>query len=103
MEKASTEMEIKISNGRVTNAKVLEDETCKITIEVNTECIEGKFVLCEVSKLSLDDEFMKHTPCSDKERIFKRLLEHAIKSGLKDFYRPKIDPSFDRNGKIFMT
>ena len=26
---------------------------------------------------------------------FKKLLTNAIKSGLKDFYRPKLDPSFE--------
>lgn len=102
MRRTSTEMEIKVSNGRITSAEVLRDGTCKITAEVNTEGAneDDVFVLCEASKLSLDDEFMKHTPCSDKERTFKKLLEEAIKSGLKDFYRPVCDPSLDKAENI---
>ena len=97
MRKTSTEMEIKVSNGRITSAEVLKDGTCKITVEMNANDV---FVLCEASKLSLDDEFMKHTPCSDEERTFKKLLEEAIKSGLKDFYRPVFDPSLDKAENI---
>lgn len=102
MRKTSTEMEIKVSNGRITSAEVLKDGTCKITVEMNTEGANANdvFVLCEASKLSLDDEFMKHTPCSDEERTFKKLLEEAIKSGLKDFYRPVFDPSLDKAENI---
>ncbi len=72
-------MEIKVSNGRITS---------------------DVFVLCEASKLSLDDEFMKHKPCSGYEGKLKMLLEEAIKSGLKDFYLPVYDPSFDKDGNI---
>lgn len=102
MRKTSTEMEIKVSNGRIINAEVLKGGTCKITVEMNTEGANANdvFVLCEASKLSLDDEFMKHTPCSDEERTFKKLLEEAIKSGLKDFYRPVCDPSLDKAENI---
>lgn len=102
MRRASTEMEIKVSNGRITSEDVLRDDTCKITVEVNTEGANADdvFVLCEASKLSLDDEFMKHTPCSDEERTFKKLLEEVIKSGLKDFYRPVCDPSLDKAENI---
>lgn len=102
MRRASTEMEIKVSNGRITSAEVLRDGTCKITVEVNTEGANADdvFVLCEASKLSLDDEFMKHTPCSDNEETFKKLLEAAIESGLKDFYRPVCDPSLDKAENI---
>lgn len=102
MRRASTEMEIKVSNGRITSAEVLRDGTCKITVEVNTEGANADdvFVLCEASKLSLDDEFMKHTPCSGEERTLKKLLEEAIESGLKDFYRPVCDPSLDKAENI---
>ena len=102
MRKTSTEMEIKVSNGRTTSVELLRDGTCKHTVEMSTEGANENdvFVLCEASKLSLDDEFMKHTPCSGNESKLKRLLKEAIKSGLKDFYRPVYDPSFDKDGNI---
>lgn len=56
---------------------------------------EGKVVLIEASKLSLDDEFMKYRPKTDEEKAFKKLLSEVIKSGVKDFYRPVLDPSFN--------
>ena len=55
----------------------------------------GKVVLVEASKLSLDDEFMKYKPQTNHEKAFKKLISEAIKSGLKDFYRPVLDPSFN--------
>lgn len=106
MRKTSTEMGVKVSNGRITSVELLVDGSCKFTVEVSTEGASANantndvFVLCEASKLSLEDEFMKHTPCSENERILKRLLEEAIKSELKDFYCPMYDPSFDKDGNI---
>ena len=67
---------------------------------ITTEEVGEKFILCEASKLSLEDEFMKYEPRTENERIFKKELQSAIRSGLKDFYRPKYDPSFDSDGKI---
>ena len=56
---------------------------------------EGKVVLIEASKLSLDDEFMEHQPKNRREEEFKNLLSEVVKSGVKDFYRPVLDPSFN--------
>ena len=56
---------------------------------------EGKVVRIEASKLSLNDEIMKYNPTTDEEKAFKELLSEAIKSELKDFYRPVLDPSFN--------
>ena len=74
---STTEFEIKVSGG--------QDDT---------------FVLVEASKLSLKDEFMKHKPKTDAERKFKELLTKAIQTGIKDFYRPRMDPSFSEDGGI---
>lgn len=60
----------------------------------------GVFVKVEASELRLDDEFMKYQPKTKEQREFKELVETAIKSGLKDFWRPICDPSFDDNGRI---
>ena len=59
---------------------------------------EDAFVLIEASKLSLDDEFMKHEPTNESEEIFKEGLTKVIQKGIKDFYRPKYDPSFNGDG-----
>ncbi len=37
---------------------------------------------------------------NDREKAFKELLTKVIKFGVSDFYRPKIDPGFDKQGNI---
>lgn len=59
--------------------------------------INDVFVLCKASELGLYDEFMNYNPSTIRERKLKDLLEESIKSGLKDFFRPICDPSFDRD------
>lgn len=78
--KTTTEIEIKVFGGR------------KYTDDI--------FALVEASKLSLDDEFMFHEPKTKEEKELKKLLTEAIKKGLKDFYRPIMDPSFNGKGGI---
>jgi len=58
------------------------------------------FVLVEASKLSMDDEFMKYKRRTDREEKFAQALYTVIKGGIKDFYRPKVDPSFNEEGEI---
>ena len=58
------------------------------------------FVLVPASTLSLTDDFMRYTPKTGREKDFKELLTKVIKAGVSDFYRPKLDPSFDKQGKI---
>ncbi len=65
-----------------------------------SNALDNILILIEASKLSLDDEFMKHKPITDAEKQFKGLLRRAIKSGVKDFYRPCLDPSFNKNGRL---
>jgi len=60
-----------------------------------------KYVIrIEASKLSLEDKFMKHKPKTAEEREFKEHLKTVIRNGIKDFWRLKIDPSFDSEGNI---
>ena len=90
--KTATESEIKVSNNTT-----------------GSELYDDIITVVDASKLSLDDEFMKYDPlmCSDdssraknmKKRI-KNELETIIKSGIKDFYVPKIDPSFTKENSI---
>ena len=45
--------------------------------------ISEPFVLVEASKLSLDDEFMKYEPKTEREEKFKKDLTEAIKKVLR--------------------
>ena len=120
MKPVKSKMKIHLSDGRITNANVLDDGTCELTVAVDNNVevqnIEGHkdskvsnvskndaFVLVEASKLSCKDEFMQYEPTSDNQRKFKKLLTKAIKSGLSDFWHSKLDPSFneERNGLVF--
>ena len=69
-----------------------------VIVEFNS--LGPEFKLIEASKLSLDDEFMRYEPRTDGQRYFKNNLTSAIKSGVKDFYRPIYDPSIDKNRNI---
>lgn len=114
MSKTAKEIEIKIFGGRITKSVVLEDGTCKLTVEMldskepvaatvvqektaNTDLTDA-FVFVEASKLSLEDEFMKYNPRTEREKTFKKQLAEVIKSGVKDFWAPKYDPSFNEAG-----
>lgn len=61
---------------------------------------EAIFKKVTASKLQLNDEILKHQPKTKAEENLKKLVEKAIKEGLKDFWRPVYDPSFDDAGCI---
>lgn len=65
---------------------------------MNTTTRVDGLILVEASKLSLNDKFMCHNPGSMNERRFKAHLTEVIQNGIKDFYRPKYDPSFNEDG-----
>lgn len=100
--KTTAEMKIEISNARISNATIMPDGTCKLELEVematqkqnNNEIVSDECILVEASKLSLKDVFMSHKPKTKKEKEFKAILTEVIKSGIEDFYRPAMDPSF---------
>ena len=103
------EVEIRFFGERIIRADVLEDGSCKLVVQLSEnsekEAIieqseiqeDDVFILVEASKLSLDDEFMQHVPTTEREEDLKRLLTKAIQKGVKDFYRPKYDPSFNND------
>ena len=53
----------------------------------------------EAESLSLDDEFMKYKPKTEQEEETKALIKEAIEKGVKNFYRPIMDPSFTKTGE----
>lgn len=115
--KTTTEIEVQVSGARITSAEVRSDGTAKLTVEiVQPESEEEAIIketskkvkvskdvmkLVEASKLSLNDEFMQYEPGEGtNEERFKKRLTKAIQSGtLRDFWRPKMDPSFDETGE----
>ena len=95
---ATAEMKIEISNARINNAIIMSDGTCKLELEMKMATEEQKHndicILVEASKLSVKDSFMMHNPRTEEEEKFKDLLTRVIISGIEDFYRPVMDPSF---------
>lgn len=102
MSKITTKTEIMVSNGRIIDAKVLADGRARLTIETNKvkALKDDMFVLIEASKISMYDDFMLYCPQTVKSKVLKQLLTKVIKKGVKDFFKPTVDPSFE-NGKIY--
>lgn len=98
------EQKIMVPGGRVLKAEVMPDGGCLLTVELNTAgdttcCLqEDIFKLVPASKLSPEDDFMKHQPKTNAERELKELIETAIRRGLKDFWCPRYDPAFNDAG-----
>ena len=81
--------------------KEIKDFGVKTPLAETTELHKDEtFVLIEASKLSVKDKFMQYSPRTDAENSLMNLLIKAMNQGVKDFYRPKYDPSFDENGDI---
>lgn len=69
--------------------------------EVNLqEYLNKYFPIVRASMLSIEDKFLNHEPRNSTQRMLKRELIYAIKSGLYDFRAQRIDPSIDESGKI---
>jgi hypothetical protein len=98
MKKTSTEMEIKISNARITNVttEILPNGNCKLKFEVEMQKKHNNVgcILVEASKLSLTDDFMNYQPKTLREEMLKESISKAITIGTKDFHRPIMDPSY---------
>lgn len=70
-------------------------KTMKTSIWVNSD----EFILVDAEGLSMDDEFMKYRPFTIRELTAKYVISNAIRSEVKNFYRPKCDPSFTNCGE----
>lgn len=102
-------VETKLPVGEIVKIEKLSDGTGVVmqkVAEVNEEKVskvcenEDLFVRIEASKLSLQDKFMQYEPQTKREKEFKALLTEVIRGGVKDFYRPRIDPCFDCDSEI---
>ena len=106
MKKITTKLPV----GRIVEIKELPDGAFEVVQEVTEEVVsenkfvsEDNFILIEAESLSLNDAFMKHKPCTKVEEIAKKLITDAIKAGVKNFYRPIMDPSFAEDGIKFVA
>ena len=60
----------------------------------------GIFKKVPASELRLKDDFLKFIPKTEQEKVFKEEVTRAIIFGVRDFWRPVCDASFDANGHI---
>ena len=60
---------------------------------------ELRYRRVEAESLSLDDKFMKYKPKTELEKETKALIKEVIDKGVKNFYRPIMDPSFTDDGE----
>ena len=81
---------------RFSNDRNLETIKPIVTPSINAEDI----LFVDASNLKTSDDFLRFRARTKNQKIFKDLVKLAIKSGLKDFYIPALDPS-EENGKIF--
>lgn len=95
----------KLPAGKIVEIKELDDGTFEVVHEVTEEVLfenklvlDDDFILIEAESLSLNDNFIKHKPRTRAEEIAKNLIAEAIKGGVKNFYRPIMDPSFTNDG-----
>lgn len=96
-----TEFEIVVSGERIISEVNLPNGKYKMIIETAIPAKEhcGEFVRVPVSELSLNDDWFKK--CDPTKLVHSsdyQLVEEIIKSGMKDFYCPKYDPSFNKDG-----
>ena len=104
----NNELKIMVPNGWGVKEKVMADGSRMLVIKQNTSISgdttsnqkKGLFKKVPASELRLDDAFMKYNPRDKDLRYRKEMVENAIRNGLKDFWRPICDPSFDSNGKL---
>ena len=103
----------KLPAGEIIKIEKLSDGTFEVTQKVLPEAKatseksnsiprikipEIIFVQIEAESLSWEDKFMDYLPQTKKEGWTKELIAEAIKSRVKNFYRPIMDPSFTVDG-----
>lgn len=102
---------------KVTKVKIIDDGTAvEITsifdcskdqeamkreeIKGTNEYLKKYFPIVRASRLTLSDGLLQYKPETENQKDFKEMLISAIKSGLKDFRAPIMDPSFDEDEYI---
>ena len=108
----------KLPAGEIIEIKKLADGTFEVTQKVVVEekatseksnsipkitIPEINFVQIEAESLSWEDKFMDYLPQTEEEGWTKGLIAEAIKSRVKNFYRPIMDPSFTDDGITYVA
>ena len=90
---------VKIKGGKIEIFSIPEGVNLE-EIKGTHEYIDKYFPIAKASTLSLEDEFLKHEPETNKQTRFKNALISAIESGLSDFRAQRMDACFDEKGNI---
>lgn len=92
----------KLPIGAILEIEHLEDGSYEVVQEV-FELVEDELddilILIEAEELSVEDEFLQITSYYEQIRRTRQLIIEAINSGVKNFYRPIMDPSITRDRK----
>lgn len=88
----------KMPDGTFEVVQIIDDEVRECDTKVQPLIEEKMLVLVEASKLSPMDDFMKHEPRTEREKKLKEKLISLMTKGIKDFYRPRLDPTFTEGG-----
>ena len=104
-----TKIQITPPAGRVIDAKILQNGSWELLIEVTESerkppILDSDLVLIDAENLSMEDKFMQHKPRNNREMETKELIKEAIKKGVKNFWKPKGDISLtdDENGICYV-
>ena len=88
---------IRLEDGRYKVVQMVEEVIEEVVNE--TKSFDNDFILIEAEKLSMKDTFMKYEPKTDRGKEAKALISAVIEKKVKNFYRPKCDPSFTEDGE----
>ena len=89
---------------RIIEATVLPDGSCRLVFDdkkdLKKASFDETFVLIRASELSASDRFISSfVPMTYEQKVFKNELLTVIRKGVKDFWKPRFDPTFDENNK----
>lgn len=101
------EVEIRYPGERIVNVKVGKDGSCRLILESLEndsweKQFEKTFFYVRASELKETDLFYaQFVPKTVRTNTLKSLLKNVMRSGIKDFWKPRYDPSFTENGVGF--
>lgn len=76
-----------------------KEKSEEVKPKMSSENFERMFPIVDIEGISLEDDFMKYKPITDREKRVWRSIAKAKNIGMKNFRIPAIDPSLDVDGK----